>query len=155
MSTLTLLAELKLHIHSENQEKSKKIQMKNLFTNCSRNTTPDTLFTSQPPPINIDSGPTIALSTLLVSEISASGLCNLVPDELPDDEPYFSGTENPIPCKDLFDLNSNHWVEIYDKFAQKHLAHELSLCELLNQDATMDKGAEVDVDEMTGEILIS
>ena len=45
-------------------------------------------------------------------------------------------------------------MNLYDERAKKHLAEELELCELLNQDAATDEGAEVDVDEMTGDILI-
>lgn len=32
---------------------------------------------------------------------------------------------------------------------------ELALCELLNMDSATDEGAEVDVDDITGEILVA
>jgi len=43
---------------------------------------------------------------------------------------------------------------LYDKSAERHFAEELELCELLNRDAATEEGAEVDVDEMTGDILM-
>ena len=70
-----------------------------------------------------------------------------------DNESDSSRTEASIPLKHLFDFQNNGWVDLYDGYARRHIKEELALCELLNQDAATDEGAEVDVDEMTGEIL--
>jgi hypothetical protein len=72
-----------------------------------------------------------------------------------DDEPDLIGTEDSISLRDLFNFNDDHWVNLYDGYARSHLTEELAVCKLLNQDATMDEGVEVDVDEMTGEILMA
>jgi len=60
----------------------------------------------------------------------------------------------PISLENLFNCNTLHWVNIYNQRAKKYMADELELCELLNQDTATDEGAEVDVDEMTGDILM-
>jgi hypothetical protein len=92
-------------------------------------------------------------STPPASEKSGSCLCHLIPAA--DDESDFTGTENPILLADLFDFDSDGWVNIYHGYARRHITEELTLCELLNQDAATDEGAVVDVDEMTGDILLS
>ena len=71
------------------------------------------------------------------------------------DELDLAGTNNPISLNELFDFNSDHWTRLYDSQGRKHLAEELVICELLSQDAMTDKGVEVDVDEMTSEILMA
>jgi hypothetical protein len=111
------------------------------------------MSSSQPQRPEPDLGPMIALSTSRGSEASGSGVGHLIPDDTADDEPNFTGTENPITLRDLFDFNSDRWVDLYDGFARNLLTEELALCELLNTDAATGEGAEVDVDEMTGEIL--
>lgn len=156
-STLSSLAELKMHIRDEHQEKLTKIRMKHLFNHRSKNTPPATASSSQPPPSNLDprqNETAIDLSTSSISEASISGLRHLIPNEIADDEPAFNGTEGPISLESLFNFNTSHWINLYNECAQKHLADELELCELLNQDAATDEGAEVDVDEMTGDILL-
>ena len=59
-----------------------------------------------------------------------------------------------ISLVELFNFHNNSWIDLYNEYASHHLAEELSLCELLNKDAATDEGAEVDIDEITGEILI-
>ena len=61
---------------------------------------------------------------------------------------------NPTTLSDLFDFNNDHWVNFYNGYAQNHPAEELTLCKLLNQDVATDEGTEVNVDKMTGEILM-
>ena len=155
-STLSSLAELKMHIRGEHQEMSTKIRMKHLFGHQSRTSPADTTESaSWPPPPDPNPGPSIELSTLHTSEASISGLRHLIPDsdDITDGEPTSSGARNPISLADLFDFGNVYWVNLYNSYAQKYLAEELALCELLNQDAATDEGVEVDVDEMTGEIL--
>jgi hypothetical protein len=155
-STLASLAELKMHIRSEHQEKSTKIRMKHLFGHRSKSSLPHTTPISHPEPPDLNSGPTITLSTEPIeSDISGSSLRHIIPDDAAESESEFIGmAEGPISLVDLFDFNNNHWVNVYDGYAQRHVTEELALCELLNQDAATDEGAEVDVDDMTEDILI-
>ena len=154
-STLSSLAELKMHIRDEHQARSTKIRMKHLFNHRSK-TNP----TATPPlhPLPPDNGstqgePNIDFSTSPTSEASTSGFRHLIPDETADDEPSSDKVENPIPLERLFNFNTFHWLDLYNGCAKRHAADKLELCELLNQDAATDKGAEIDVDEMTGDIL--
>lgn len=126
--------------------------MKYLFNQRSRSSLSNTAPVSEPLP---DPEPTTIFSTSPASEASTSGLGHLIPNDSADDEPNFVGTENPISLDNLFDFDNNQWAKIYNGHAGKHLAEELALCELLNHDAATDEGAEVDVDEMTGEILMA
>ncbi|KAF9791904.1 hypothetical protein BJ322DRAFT_1102438 [Thelephora terrestris] len=98
-------------------------------------------------------GPTVTLSTSPDSEAPVSGVRHLIPDDTTDDKLNFTGMDNPILLRDLFDFDNDHWVNLYDGFARNHLTEELALCKLLNMDAATDEGVEVDVDEMTSEIL--
>ena len=131
-----------------------KTRMKNLFGHRSRTSPTDPAPAPQPPPPNPIPGRTVDLSTSLTPEMSTSGLRHLIPDDVEDSEQYYIVAHNPTTLSDLFDFNNDHWVNLYNEYAQNHLAEELTLCELLNQDAATDEGAEVDVDEMTGEILM-
>ena len=151
--TLASLPELKMHIRGEHQQKSTKIRMKHLFDCQSRSSLSDAVSALMPP--SPDPEPTVDFSTSPPSETLTSGLRHLIPNDVADDEPDFTGTEDPIPLNNLFNFNNDHWVDLYNGHARKYLAEELSLCELLNQDAATDEGAEVDVDEMTGEILMA
>ena len=159
-STLTALAELKMHLRSEHQEKSTKTRMKHLFScrsgGSSLSRTPShTMPVSQPQPPDLDPGPTIAFSTLPVgSEILTSGLRSVIPNDTAEGEPEPTGTASPISLGDLFNFNDNSWINLFDGYARRHVTEELALCELLNQDAATEEGAEVDVDEMTEEILL-
>ena len=127
--------------------------MKHLFGVRTRSSPSDTTSSSQPQCPEPDLGPTTTPSTFPDSEVSASGIGHLIPDDATNEEPNFAGTENPISFRDLFDFSNDDRVNLYDGFARNHLTEELALCELLNMDAATDEGAEVDVDEMTGEIL--
>lgn len=92
-----------------------------------------------------------------ISDTSTSGLRHRILNEITDNEPYLdepSGVDGPISLKNLFNFNTPHWVNLYNQCAKKYMADELELCKLLNQDAAIDEGAEVDVDKMTGDILM-
>ena len=127
--------------------------MKHLFDRQSRSTLSNVVSTSEPPSPHPE--PTIDFSTPPPSGTSTPGLHHLIPDDTADSEPEFTRTEDPIPLKDLFNFNNSHWIDLYNGHARKYLAEELALCKLLNQDAAAEEGAEVDVDEMTGNILIT
>ena len=119
-STLTSLAELKMHIRSEHQERSTKVRMKRLFGRRSGGSFPGTTPVPQPTPTGPNYEPAITFSeTPPLSEMSASGLRHLIPDDSMDGEPDFAGTENPISLRDLFDFNDDGWVNIYDGYARK------------------------------------
>ena len=130
--------------------------MKRLFGHRSGGSFPGTTPVPQPTPTGPNYEPAITFSeTPPLSEMSASGLRHLIPDDSMDGEPDFAGTENPISLRDLFDFNDDGWVNIYDGYARKRLTEELELCELLNRDSETGEGMEVDVDDMTGEILMA
>ena len=102
----------------------------------------------------------VGFSTSLPSETSTPSLRHLISpmtSQVTRDEPTLTGTEDPIPLKDLFNFGNGRWVDLYNGYARKYLAEELALCELVNRDAAKNGGAEVDVDEMTGagEILMA
>jgi len=123
--------------------------MKNMFGHRSRSSFHDAASTSQPLPPKPSPEPTIPPA----SEASTSGLRHLIPDDIVDDESNFTGTENPISLRELFNFSNDHWVDLYGGYARKHLEEELALCELLNQDAATDENTEIDVDAMTGDVL--
>ena len=150
-STLTALAELKMHIRSEHQEKLTKLRMKHLFDRRSRNSFLDPTPTSTPP----DPEPIVTHSTSPPSETSMSGLSHLIPNDVEDDEADPTGTDDPIPLHELFDFENDCWVRLYDGQGKKRMAEELAVCELLSQDAMTDEGVEVDVDDMTSDILMT
>lgn len=82
--------------------------MKHLFRGRTKSSAPDTTSSSQPPCPEPDIGPTITSLATPDAEVSASGLIHLIPHDTTDDEPYFTGTENPISLRDLFDSNNDH-----------------------------------------------
>jgi len=152
-STLSSLAELKMHIRGEHQERSTKVRMKKLFNHRSSTSAAGTISTPQPPPPDPNPEPVIASPTSPTPETSTSGLRHLIPDDTADSEPNHRGTTSPILLTDLFDFDDIQWVGRYNGYAQIHLTEELELCELLNRDSATEEGIEVDVDEMTSEIL--
>ena len=108
---------------------------------------------SQPPPQDSNLESVIDSSTSLTSESSTLGLHHLIPNDTTDNEPNYRGTTSSISLATLFDFKNLWWAGHYNRYAQNHLSDELELCELLNQDSATAESAEVDVDEMTGEIL--
>ena len=151
-STHTALAELKMHVRSEHQEKLTKLQMKHLFDHRSRNSFLDPEPTSTPP----DPEDAITHSALPTpSETSTSGLSHLILNDIEGDELGLAGANNPISLNELFNFNSDRWTGLYDSQGRKHLAEELAICEFLSQDAMTDKGMEVDINEIMSEILMA
>jgi hypothetical protein len=142
-----------MHIRSEHWEKSTKIRMKHLFSHRSGTSPTGTASASQPPPPNPNPEPAITFLPPTPGT-STSGLHHLIPDDIADSEPNFSRATHSISLRGLFDFDNDYWVNLYDRYARNYLTEELTLCELLNQDSATDEGAEVNVDEMTGEILM-
>ena len=89
------------------------------------------------------------------SKTSTSGLSHLILNNIKGDGLGLAGTNNPISLDELFDFDSDCWTRLYNSQGRKHLTEELVICELLSQDAMMDKGVQVDVNEMTSEILMA
>ena len=153
-STLASLAELKMHIRSEHQEKSTKLRMKNLFDRRSRSSLSGTTPGSGSSSVIPGPEPAVDFSMSPSSEASASSFRRLIPDDITDDEEV-TGSEDPISLEDLFDFDNDRWVNLYCECGKRQSDKELELCELLNRDAATDGDAEVDVDEMTGDILMA
>ena len=157
-TTLSSLAELKMHIRSEHQEKSTKNRMKHLFDHRSKTVPPSTTSLLQPRPFNpnpreaaLDAEDPIPS----IPDTSTPSLRHLIPNETVDDGASLAGRNGSVTLENLFNFNSSHWVNVHDESVSGHLTDELELCELLNRDAATGEGAEVDVDEMTGDILTS
>lgn len=150
--TLTTLAELKMHICGKHQEKLTKLWMKHLFDHQSQNSFPDPAAPTMTP-----SAPEPAITHPMSTppEISMLGLSHLIPNNLKDNEPDLGRTDDPILLHELFNYDSNQWTKLYGGQGRKHLEEELVVCELLSQDAVTDEGVEVNVDEMTSEILMA
>ena len=153
---LSSLAELKMHIRSEHQEKSTKTQMKHMFECRSKPAPLSTTSLSQLPSSNSNPGDSeIDIDEVIwsTSNTSAPGLRDLIPDEITDDGTSIAGPNASISLEDLFNFSVGHWLNLYGESADRYLAEELELCELLSRDAATEGGAEIDVDEMTGDIL--
>ena len=125
-----------MHIRGEHREKLTKIRMKHLFSRRSGTSPTGTASASQPPPPNPNPEPAITFLPP-TSGTSTSGLRHLIPDDITDSEPNFSGATRSISLGDLFDFDNDHWVNLYDGYARNHLTEELTLCELLNQDSAV------------------
>ena len=168
-STLSSIAELKMHVRNEHRLNSTKTRMKRMFTTRSNTTSPDA--PSAPSTTGPPLGPQPAPPTSdedLVSSIDRDpdhvqwprpGFHDFIPDHhsapAEDDDPF----SYPLPggklslCE-LFNFDHRHWVELYEECAKKSYEEELALYDLLNEDAATGDGTEVDVDETTGDILI-
>ena len=125
--------------------------MKHLFDRRSRNSVLDPIPTSTLP----NPKPTVTPSAMPTSETLMPGLSHLIPNDVEDDELDLTETDDPIPLYELFDFNNDYWTRLYDGQCRKHLAEELVICEVLSQDAMTNEGVEVDVDEMTSDILMA
>ena len=54
----------------------------------------------------------------------------------------------------LFNFRNCHWAELYAESARRSYEEELALYDLLNKDAAVGDGMEVDVDDTTGNIFV-
>lgn len=60
-----------------------------------------------------------------------------------------------VTIKELFDFSCPHWAERYVKQPMRSFDEELALYELLDMNADGEADVDVDVDDMTGDILLS
>ena len=87
-----------------------------------------------------------------------SGFCGLVdhhftPDE--NDEPStYCSWGGKLSLSQLFNFGNDHSVKPYEEQVNQGYDEELALYKLLNEDATIDGGVEVDVDKTTAAILV-
>ena len=165
-STLTHIAELKMHVRAEHQLNSTRTRMKRMFAARSKTASPDEPPTpsadpqsssQQPEPTPRNEETTLLTNKdLNDAQRPRSGLreflsnCNFVPTE--DDE--LPPAMGKMSLKQLFNFNDEHWLTLYEGCARRSYEEELSLYDLLNEDAATGDGMEVDVDETTAEILI-
>ena len=144
-----------MHIWGKHQEQSTKTRLKHMFDHRSK---------AQPPSIP-DQNPGQAKPDVNNSDVemlppsdstsmSTLDFCSLIPTEVADGEGSVAGTNSAISLQDLFNFDNCHWTNIHEEYAKRHLADELEVCELLNKDAATENGVEVDVNEMTGNILM-
>ena len=163
-STLSSLAELKMHIRGEHQENSTtKTRMKNMFDHRSKthpHSTPQQPPQADPNPAQAEPDTNDSDVEMSSTSDSASAstsdpsLRHLIPTEATDSEPRNLETGSSVSLQDLFNFDECSWTNIYGEYAKRHLADELEVCELLNKDAATENSLEVDVDEMTGDILM-
>ena len=169
-STLSSIAELKMHVRNEHRLNSTKTRMKRMFTTRSKTTTPlgdlPGLSTAvQPPtmpPMSPASDEDCAASIdedLDRIHYPGQGFRQFISDHhsapVEDDEPFaHSSPRGKLRLCELFNFANRHWVELYEECAKKSFEEELALYDLLNEDAGTGEGMEVDVDETTADILI-
>jgi hypothetical protein len=61
----------------------------------------------------------------------------------------------PVKIADLFDFSQQHWVVMYSQAAHRSFEEELELYEILDLDGEGDANVDIDVDGMTGDILLN
>ena len=163
-STLSSIAELKMHVRNEHQLNSTKIWMKRMFVARSTTIPPNEssiLPTLAHPPSpqspasdetneeNEDLNHARPVGSSFRDLVSTHGS---VPIE--DDEPCVHSQEGKLTLSQLFNFGNDHWIKSYEKHTRKSFDEELALYDLLNEDAATGNGMEVDVDETTAEILL-
>lgn len=164
VSTLSSIAELKMHIRDEHRLKSTKTRMKRMF--ATRSTTspdePSALSTDAQPPspwpesLEIDEDDT---SSIDEDPDHVPGFRDFIPNcrsaPAENDEPVaYSSLRGKLSLSQLFNFENPHWVKLYEECAERSYEEELALYDLLNEDAGTGDGMEVDVDEATADILI-
>ena len=169
-STLSSIAELKMHVHNQHHLNSMKTRMKRMFTTHSKTTCPDELSVQQtvaqspsPRPASPTSNDDPLLSTdgdLNHAHCPRPGFRDFILDHydiepVEDDElaacPPSGGK---LSLSQLFNFGNRHWATLYEECAKRSYEEELALYDLLNEDSAMGDGLEVDVDETTADILI-
>ena len=165
-STLSSIAELKMHVCNEHRLNSTKTRMKRMFASRSKTTPPDELSTAAQPPIpqpeSLASNEDIIPSTdegLNHESGRAPGFHNLIADHcraaVEDDElPSYPSSGGKLTLVQLFNFQNRHWVDLFEECANSSYEEELALYELLNEDSATVDGMEVDIDETTADILI-
>lgn len=168
-STLSSIAELKMHVRNEHRLRSTKTRMKRMFATRSATTPTDelsTLSTAAQPPSPPSVSPTsneFAVPSIDEDPNHAhplrSGLHDIICDHNPaptedDEPPTYVSQGGKLSLGELFDFGNDHWVKLYEEHARRSFNEELALYDLLNEDAATGDGMEVDVDETTADILI-
>ena len=78
---------------------------------------------------------------------------HFTPDE--DDKPStYCSQGGKLSLSQLFNFRNGHWVKLHEEQVNWGYNEELALYDLLNEDAAIDGGVEVDVDEATATILV-
>ena len=169
-STLSSIAELKMHVRNEHHLNSTKTQMKRMFTTRSKTThsdEPPVQQTIAQPPSPWPASPTsndapISSTDGDLNHVHCprpgfrdfiSDRCDIGPIE--DDEPVACPPSGgKLSLSQLFNFENRHWATLYEECAKRSYEEELALYDLLNEDAATGDGLEVDVDETTADILI-
>ena len=89
------------------------------------------------------------------SETLMPGLSHLIPNDVEGDELGLTRTDDPTPLYKLLDFDNDYWAGLYDGQCRKHRAEESVICEVLSQGAMTNEGVEVDVYEITSDILMA
>ena len=168
-STLSSIAELKMHVCNEHHLHSTKTRMKHMFATRSKTTRSDelsALSVATQPPSPHPASP--ANDEVVVSSIDEDldgvrcprpGFRDFISDDhtapAEDDKPpTHPSSRGKLSLSQLFNFENRHWVDLYAECAKGSYEEELALYDLLNEDAATGEGMEVDVDETTADILI-
>ena len=164
-STLSAIAELKMHVRNEHQQNSTKTRMKRMFTTRSKATsselpTPSTFLQPLDPQLVSQASNEAADEDPNHTHYLAPGLRDIISDcrhslAIEEDELVSNPSQGgKLTLSQLFNFGNDHWAASYEGHARKSFDEELELYDLLNEDAATGDGTEVDVDETTAEILI-
>ena len=167
-STLSSIAELKMHVRNEHNLNSTKTRMKRMFSARSKTASADEPLVPsvvvQPPSTqpallatDEDTVSPINEGDLIHACCPRPGFRDLVSDHsapVEVDEPLaHPSLRGKLNLSQLFNFGNCHWAELYAESARRSYEEELALYDLLNEDAAASDGMEVDVDDTTGDIL--
>lgn len=156
-----------MHVRNEHHLRSTKTRMKRLFATRSKPTPLDEMsalsMAAQPPSLvsiaNNEGDISLIDESPDCMHRPRSGFHEFIPDHhsapVEDDQLYpNSSSGGKLRLSELFNFENHHWVGLYEECAKRSYDEELSLYDLLNEDAAAINGIEVDVDETTADILI-
>lgn len=162
-----------MHIRDEHTRKDVKKRMKRLFVtrshaaatthvNASTAARPSTSMVAQSPGLE---SPQLELDGARSDHGTAqSGMRNIISrhnqmleeDETDQDPVTVSSViGRRIPLGDLFDFSNDHWVKMYEGSARRSFDDELEMYELLDLDAAGEEEVDVDLDDSTGDLMMS
>lgn len=168
-STLSSIAELKMHVHNEHHLNSTKKRMKRMFSTRSKTALEEPVLSTAAQPSGSQPG-SLASNEIMSSiddDLDQSthnprppGFRDFISDRpsapIEDYELYdCHSSRGKMSLADLFNFGNQHWIGLYEECAKRSYEEELALYDLLNEDAATSDGMEVDVDETTADILIS
>ena len=99
-----------------------------------------------------DDQSTQLLSTI-INQFIQQGELDGVEDSTPIASMHQPMTHPPVSLEELFDFSQDYWVTYHQKTGRRSLSEELEVYNLLDTDLPGEEGAEVAIDDTTGDIL--